>query len=53
LEVHATTAKWLGLEPASILMVACHNFDLNAAHKAGITRIASSRNVRRKALPSS
>ena len=35
LEAYATTAKWLGLEPASILMVACHNFDLNAAKKAG------------------
>lgn len=34
-EAYATAAKWLNLEPAQILMVACHNFDLNAAHKAG------------------
>ena len=32
---YATAARWTGLEPAQILMVACHNFDLNAAHKAG------------------
>jgi 2-haloacid dehalogenase len=32
---YATTARWLNLKPAQILMVACHNFDLNAAHKAG------------------
>jgi 2-haloacid dehalogenase len=35
LHAYATAAKWLNLEPAQILMVACHNFDLNAAHKAG------------------
>lgn len=35
LESYATTAKWLGLHPSEILMVACHNFDLNAAKKAG------------------
>lgn len=35
LEAYATTAKWLGLDPSDILMVACHNFDLNAAQKAG------------------
>jgi 2-haloacid dehalogenase len=34
-ESYATTAKWLGLRPSEILMVACHNFDLNAAAKAG------------------
>ena len=34
-EAYATAARWLGLQPAQILMVACHNFDLNAAHKAG------------------
>lgn len=34
-EAYATTAKWLGLQPSEILMVACHNFDLNAASKAG------------------
>jgi 2-haloacid dehalogenase len=35
LEAYATTAQWLGLQPSEILMVACHNFDLNAAHQAG------------------
>lgn len=35
IESYMTTAKWLGLEPSEILMVACHNFDLNAAAKAG------------------
>lgn len=34
-EAYATTAKWLNLPPSQILMVACHNFDLNAAHQAG------------------
>ena len=34
-EAYATTAKWLNLQPSQIVMVACHNFDLNAAHKAG------------------
>lgn len=34
-QAYATAAKWLNLKPAQILMVACHNFDLNAAHKAG------------------
>ncbi|GGH62445.1 haloacid dehalogenase [Comamonas phosphati] len=29
-------AKWLALEPAEILMVACHNFDLNAARACGM-----------------
>lgn len=28
-------SKWLALEPSSILMVACHNFDLNAARACG------------------
>jgi len=32
---YATAARWMALKPAQILMVACHNFDLNAAHKAG------------------
>ncbi len=32
---YATAARWLALQPAQILMVACHNFDLNAAHAAG------------------
>lgn len=35
-EAYTTAARWLNLEPAQILMVACHNFDLNAAHKAGL-----------------
>ena len=34
-EAYQTAARWLNLAPAQILMVACHNFDLNAAHKAG------------------
>ncbi len=34
-QAYATAARWMGLEPAQILMVACHNFDLNAANKAG------------------
>jgi 2-haloacid dehalogenase len=34
-QAYATAARWMALEPAQILMVACHNFDLNAAHKAG------------------
>ncbi|WP_158218405.1 haloacid dehalogenase type II [Roseateles puraquae] len=34
-EAYATAARWLGLAPQDILMVACHNFDLNAAQAAG------------------
>lgn len=34
-EAYRTTAKWLQLEPAEILMVACHNFDLDAARACG------------------
>ena len=34
-QAYATAAQWLNLKPARILMVACHNFDLNAAHAAG------------------
>jgi 2-haloacid dehalogenase len=34
-QAYATAARWLGLPPAQILMVACHNFDLNAAQAAG------------------
>lgn len=30
-----TAAKWLQLDPSEILMVACHNFDLDAARAAG------------------
>jgi len=35
-EAYLTAARWLNLAPAQILMVACHNFDLNAAHAAGM-----------------
>ena len=34
-EAYRRAAKWLQLEPAEILMVACHNFDLNAALASG------------------
>ena len=34
-QAYAAAARWMALEPAQILMVACHNFDLNAAHNAG------------------
>lgn len=34
-QAYATAVKWMNLEPEQILMVACHNFDLNAAHAAG------------------
>ncbi|MBL8380888.1 MAG: HAD-IA family hydrolase [Burkholderiales bacterium] len=34
-EAYATAAKWLQLPPANILMVACHNFDLDAARASG------------------
>jgi 2-haloacid dehalogenase len=34
-QAYATAARWMGLAPAQILMVACHNFDLNAAHRVG------------------
>jgi 2-haloacid dehalogenase len=32
---YRTCAKWLGYRPDELLMVACHNFDLNAAREAG------------------
>ncbi len=32
---YLTAAKWLQLDPSGILMVACHNFDLDAARAAG------------------
>jgi len=32
---YQTAARWLNLQPAQILMVACHNFDLDAAKKEG------------------
>jgi 2-haloacid dehalogenase len=34
-KAYLKVAQWLGLEPADILMVACHNFDLNAARSCG------------------
>lgn len=34
-EAYRTAAKWLQLEPAEILMVACHNFDLDGARACG------------------
>ena len=32
---YETAARWLQLAPAECLMVACHNFDLNAAREVG------------------
>ena len=34
-EAYATAAKWLQLDPSECLMVACHNFDLDAARASG------------------
>ncbi len=34
-EAYLTAAKWLALKPCEILMVACHNFDLDAAKAVG------------------
>lgn len=34
-EAYATAAKYLQLQPSQCLMVACHNFDLDAAKTAG------------------
>jgi 2-haloacid dehalogenase len=34
-QAYQTAARWLGIAPEKILMVACHNFDLNAAQDAG------------------
>ena len=34
-EAYQTAARWLGLAPSQILMVACHNFDLDAARQVG------------------
>lgn len=36
-EAYNTVAKFLQLEPAEICMVACHNFDLDAAKACGYT----------------
>lgn len=35
-EAYTTAARWLNLAAPQILMVACHNFDLNAAHRVGM-----------------
>lgn len=35
-EAYATAARWIGVAPENVLMVACHNFDLNAAQDAGL-----------------
>lgn len=34
-KAYETAAKWLALKPGEILMVACHNSDLNAARAVG------------------
>ena len=34
-ESYATAARFLQLDPSECLMVACHNFDLDAARAAG------------------
>lgn len=34
-EAYLQAARWLQLSPADVLMVACHNFDLNAARVSG------------------
>ncbi|OGA68340.1 MAG: hypothetical protein A3F77_04170 [Betaproteobacteria bacterium RIFCSPLOWO2_12_FULL_67_28] len=34
-EAYEKAAQWLALDPEEILMVACHNFDLNAARACG------------------
>jgi 2-haloacid dehalogenase len=35
-EAYQTALDWLGLSPKDALMVACHNFDLNAAQDVGM-----------------
>ncbi len=35
-QAYLTAARWLNLTPQQVLMVACHNFDLNAAQDAGM-----------------
>jgi 2-haloacid dehalogenase len=35
-QAYQTAVAWLGLQPQQVLMVACHNFDLNAAQDAGM-----------------
>ena len=34
-QAYLTASKWLGIDPPEIMMVACHNFDLNAARECG------------------
>ena len=34
-EAYEQVAKWLVMDPSEIMMVACHNFDLNAARAVG------------------
>ena len=34
-QAYLKAAQWLAMEPTEILMVACHNFDLNAARACG------------------
>jgi 2-haloacid dehalogenase len=34
-QAYLQVARWIGVEPESILMVACHNFDLDAARSCG------------------
>ncbi len=34
-QAYLKVAQWLGLEPPEVLMVACHNFDLDAARSCG------------------
>ncbi|MDD9878646.1 MAG: HAD hydrolase-like protein [Magnetovibrio sp.] len=38
-EAYAGAAKFLQLDPSEILMVACHNFDLDAAKAAGFNTV--------------
>ena len=38
-DAYETAAKWLQLEPSECGMVACHNFDLDAAKKVGFKTI--------------
>ncbi len=35
-QAYQTAARWLNLPSEQVLMVACHNFDLNGAHAAGM-----------------
>lgn len=34
-EAYLKNAEWLQLDPSEIMMVACHNFDLDAARECG------------------